>query len=222
MRIFVTGASGWIGSAVVPELIGAGHQVLGLARSDASAKAVADLGAEVLRGDMKDPAVLRAGALDSDGVIHLAYEHALARSAGAQTDARAIETFIGSLAGSGKPMVISGATIAVPGRIATERDELIAQGPIAARIRNMQTALAASARDIRSCRGHAAPLGARPGRTSRLRPPAHRQGPRQGRLRLHRRRGQPLARRPRQGRRGPLPAGRRAGPRGRGAQRRRR
>jgi nucleoside-diphosphate-sugar epimerase len=97
MRIFVTGASGWIGSALVPELIGAGHQVLGLARSDASAKAVADLGAEVLRGDMNDPAVLRAGALDSDGVIHLAFEHSVGQVAGAQSDAKAIETFIGSL-----------------------------------------------------------------------------------------------------------------------------
>ena len=73
MRIFVTGASGWIGSAVVPELISAGHQVLGLARSDASAKAVADMGAEVLRGDLNDTDALRAGALDSDGVIHLAF-----------------------------------------------------------------------------------------------------------------------------------------------------
>ena len=73
MRIFVTGTSGWIGSAVVPELISAGHQVVGLARSDASAHAVADLGAEVLRGDLTDLDVLRAGALDSDGVIHLAF-----------------------------------------------------------------------------------------------------------------------------------------------------
>ena len=150
MRIFVTGASGWIGSALVPELIGAGHQVLGLARSNASARAVADLGAEVLRGDMNDPAVLRAGALDSDGVIHLAFDHSVGQVAGAQYDAGAIETFIGSLTGSGNPLVISGATIAVPGRSATERDELVAQGPIAARIRNMQNALAGSAQDIRS------------------------------------------------------------------------
>src|SRR5216683_7254222 len=92
MRIFVTGASGWIGSALVPELIGAGHQVLGLARSDASAKAVADPGAEVLRGDMNDPAVLRAGARDSDGVIHLAFEHSAGQVAGAQSDAKAVET----------------------------------------------------------------------------------------------------------------------------------
>lgn len=150
MRIFVTGASGWIGSAVVPELISAGHQVLGLARSESSAKAVADMGAEVLRGDLNDTDVLRAGALDNDGVIHLAYEHELGQIGGAPADAKAIETFATALAGSGKPLVISGATIVVPGRPATERDELIAQGPIAARIRNMQTALAAAARGVRS------------------------------------------------------------------------
>ena len=152
MRIFVTGASGWIGSAVVPELIGAGHQVLGLARSDASAKAVADMGAEVLRGDLNDTAVLRAGALETDGVIHLAFEPGRARfEAAAQTDARAIETFAASLAASGKPMLISGATIVTPGRPATERDELIAAGPIAARISNTQAALATAERDVRAC-----------------------------------------------------------------------
>jgi nucleoside-diphosphate-sugar epimerase len=152
MRIFVTGASGWIGSAVVPELIGAGHQVLGLARSDASAKAVADMGAEVLRGDLNDTGSLRAGALDSDGVIHLAYiDSRTGIEAAAQADATAIETFAASLAGSGKPMLISGATLATPGRPATERDELIAAGPIAARIANMQAALAVVQRGVRSC-----------------------------------------------------------------------
>jgi NAD(P)-dependent dehydrogenase (short-subunit alcohol dehydrogenase family) len=152
MRIFVTGASGWIGSAVVPELISAGHQVLGLARSDASAKAIADMGADVLRGDLDDVDVLRAGALGSDGLIHLAFIPGRPQfEAATRTDATAIETFAASLAGSGKPMLISGATLATPGRPATERDEILARGPIAARISNMQAALAAAARDVRAC-----------------------------------------------------------------------
>ena len=151
MRIFVTGASGWIGSAVVPELVGAGHQVLGLARSDASAQAVAAMGAEVLRGDLNDTGTLRAGALDSDGVIHLAFVVPSVTEAATRTDAGAIEAFASSLAGSGKPLVISGGTLVRPGRPATERDELIAVGPIAARIGNMQAALAAAARGIRVC-----------------------------------------------------------------------
>ena len=151
MRIFVTGASGWIGSAVVPELISAGHQVLGLARSDVSARAVTDMGAEALRGDLNDTDVLRAGTLDSDGVIHLAFVVPSMSEAATQTDAKAIETFVTGLAGTGKPLVISGATLVTPGRPWTERDELIAAGPNAARITNMQTALAAADRGVRSC-----------------------------------------------------------------------
>jgi nucleoside-diphosphate-sugar epimerase len=151
MRIFVTGASGWIGSAVVPELISAGHQVVGLARTDAAAEAVAGLGAEVLRGDLDDTDVLRAGALDSDGVIHLAFVVPSVSEAATRTDAAAIEAFVTSLAGSGKPLLVSGATLAIPGRPATERDELIAAGPIAARITNMRAALAAADRGVRSC-----------------------------------------------------------------------
>jgi hypothetical protein len=87
------------------------------------------MGAEVLRGDLNDTCVLRAGALDSDGVIHLAYEHRLGQVGGAQADAKAVETFATALAGSGKPMVISGATLVTPGRPATERDEPIAEDP---------------------------------------------------------------------------------------------
>ena len=151
MRIFVTGASGWIGSAVVPELLSAGHQVVGLARSDASAKAVADMGAAVLRGDLTDTDVLRAGALHSDGVIHLAFVVPSVSEAATRTDAQAIEAFAASLAGSGKPMVISGGTMVTPGRPSTERDELIAAGPIAARISNMRAALATAERGVRSC-----------------------------------------------------------------------
>jgi nucleoside-diphosphate-sugar epimerase len=151
MRIFVTGASGWIGSAVVPELISAGHQVLALARSDASAQAVTDLGAEVLRGDLNDTDVLRAGALDSDGVIHLAFVVPSVTEAATRTDATAIQTFTTSLAGSGKPLIISGATLVTPGRPATERDELVPAGPIAARITNMRAALAAADSGGRTC-----------------------------------------------------------------------
>ncbi len=95
--------------------------------------------------------MLRAGALDSDGVIHLAFVVPSVTEAATRTDARAIETFAASLAGSGKPLVISGGTLVRPGRPATERDELIAAGPIAARITNMQAALAAAGRGVRSC-----------------------------------------------------------------------
>jgi nucleoside-diphosphate-sugar epimerase len=127
MRIFVTGASGWIGSAVVPELIGAGHQVVGLARSDAAAAALAAAGAEVLRGTIDDLDSLRRAAAASDGVIHLAFKHDIAFSGGfqdaADADRRAVETFGEALAGSDRAFVIaSGVAGLAPGRVATERD----------------------------------------------------------------------------------------------------
>src|SRR5919109_818803 len=110
MRVFVTGASRWIGSAVVPELIGAGHQVTGLARSDAAATALA-AGAEVQRGTIDDLDTLHSAAAASDGVIHLAFKHDIAFSGGfqdaAEADRRAIETFGEAFVGSDRPLVIA-------------------------------------------------------------------------------------------------------------------
>lgn len=127
MRIFVTGASGWIGSAVVAELIGAGHQVVGLARSDASADSLAAAGAEVQRGTLDELDSLRDAAVASDGVVHLAFKHELAFSgdfaSAAAADRLAVETFGEALAGSDRPLVIASGTLGVaPGRVATEQD----------------------------------------------------------------------------------------------------
>ena len=124
MRVFVTGASGWIGSAVVPELIGAGHDVVGLARSDASADALDAAGAEVLRGSLEDLDSLREGAAKSDGVIHLAFIHDFTQyDAANQADRDAIAAMGAVLEGSGRPLVIASGVAAVAvGRSATEDD----------------------------------------------------------------------------------------------------
>ena len=127
MRIFVTGASGWIGSAVVPELIGAGHQVTGLARSDDSADALTAAGAKVHRGTLDDLDGLRSAADASDGVIHLAFNHDLAFSGrfqdAADADRRAVEALGEALAGSDRPFAIASGTLGLaPGRLGTERD----------------------------------------------------------------------------------------------------
>ncbi|MEV7182144.1 SDR family oxidoreductase [Kitasatospora sp. NPDC093679] len=150
MRVFVTGASGWIGSALVPELIGAGHQVLGLARSDSSAAAVTAAGAEVIRGDLDDLDALTAGAASCDGVVHLAFIHDFSRfEASVQADARAIETLAAALEGSGKPLVVTAGTPAVPGRVAAEHDTSAPGSPAAGRDANARAALDAAARGVR-------------------------------------------------------------------------
>lgn len=158
MRVFVTGASGWIGSHVVPELIGAGHRVSGLARSDASAAALASAGVEVHRGSTADLDVVRRAAAGSDGVIHLAFDHARAFSGdfqgAAEVDRRVIETLAEALAGTERPLVIAGGTLGVaPGRVATEKDEPdIAHlpGGVAKRSETAKFTVSLASRGIRS------------------------------------------------------------------------
>src|ERR1700722_3650298 len=154
MRIFVTGASGFIGSAVVPELIAAGHTVGGLARADASAAAIAAAGAEVVPGDLSDLDTLRSAADASDGVVHLGFIHDFANfAAAAQTDQRAIEAIGGALVGSQRPLVLASGILGIaPGRVATERDVAPSHSELLAspRLAGLQTALSFVARGVRT------------------------------------------------------------------------
>lgn len=155
MRYFVTGASGWIGSAVTAELLAAGHGVLALARSAESAQRLTALGVDLHRGALDDTDSLAAGAVASDGVIHLAFDHDVAFRGGdfasaAATDRRAVEVMGAALAGSGRPFVLaSGVLGLVAGRVATEHDGLVPDGPMRAAPPGLRGATALLALSLR-------------------------------------------------------------------------
>ena len=129
MRVFVTGATGWVGSAVVKDLIAAGHQVLGLTRSEKGAEALAATGARVHRGSLADLDSLRRGAAEADGVIHTAFNHDFSKFVANCEDDRRVITALGSaLEGSDRPLIVTSGTLianSAPGRLAVEEDEPI-------------------------------------------------------------------------------------------------
>jgi nucleoside-diphosphate-sugar epimerase len=149
MRVFVTGATGFIGSAIVPELINAGHRVLGLARSDAGAKSLAAAGADVQRGSLEDIESLRSGAAATDGVIHTAFIHDFSNYApAAEKDRLAIEAMANALVGSDRPLVVTSGTLLLQrqGPLATEGDAPVPNFPR----QSEQEAMAAAGRGVRA------------------------------------------------------------------------
>jgi nucleoside-diphosphate-sugar epimerase len=151
MRIFVTGASGWMGSGVVPELLAAGHTVTGLARSDASAAALEAAGAGVHRGSLDDVDSLVAGAATSDGVIHLAFKHDFSDYAGAgRSERAAVEAMLGELEGSDRPFLIASGVALLRGKVATEDDRVAVSGPDSPRGGSENLAFEYASRGVRT------------------------------------------------------------------------
>jgi nucleoside-diphosphate-sugar epimerase len=152
MRVFLTGATGFIGSAIVEDLLAAGHRVTGLARSDQAAATLAGWGVEAHRGDVSEPERLAEAARASDGVIHCAFGHDFSRYLEmGETDLRAVSAVAEALAGTGKPLVVtSGMTASTPGRLSTEADTAQIEGMGAVRGRPEQLALSASETGVRS------------------------------------------------------------------------
>ncbi|WP_143309122.1 SDR family oxidoreductase [Chitinophaga vietnamensis] len=152
MRVFVTGATGFIGSAIVQELLQAGHEVLGLARSDAAAQRLAAAGAAVHRGDVNDTDSLQRGAMAADGVIHTAFIHDFANfEASCEADRRAITAIGAALEGSARPLVVtSGTSIVHNGGIATENDGPAAGPRSLPRAASEEAAMALAARGVRA------------------------------------------------------------------------
>ena len=153
MKVFVTGATGNIGSAVVTELTAHSHQVIGLARSAASAAKLSSFGASSVRGGLSDLDVVRAAAADADGVIHLAFSNDFSSpqtlAAGIAEETAAIDAIGASMVGSDKPLVVCSGTPGIPGRASVETDPLLTEGPVGGRALTVTRTLALRNRGVR-------------------------------------------------------------------------